>query len=102
VRNICRMLIVSVGLLSAHAAQADMIAVQHASHTQPGRALAQSQLVERGVDPAAAVQRIDALAEAEVTALDPAQAPAGGELGTVALVFILMFAAIFVLSLRPD
>lgn len=95
-KNICRLLVVSMGLLSAQAAQADLIAAQ----TLPHAAL---QLIDWGVDPAAAVQRASALTNAEAASLQPdAQAPAGGDLGTTAVVFILMFAAIFVLSLRPE
>ena len=91
------------GAAVGHAAQADLIAAQPAPHSQAGRVLAQSRLAELGVDPAVAAQRVDALAEAEVAALalEP-RAPAGGEPGTVALVFLLMCVAIFVLSLRPN
>jgi len=95
-KSICRLLVVSMGLLSAQAAQADLIATEPAPH-------AQSRLVDWGVDPADAVQRANALTNAEVASMQlDAQAPAGGDLGTTAVVFILMFVAIFVLSLRPE
>ena len=90
-RSICRLLIVSLGLLSAQAAQAEMIAAQPWSQSQPGRAAVQARLAESGVEPA----------EAAALQLDP-QAPVGGDLGTTAVVVILMFMAIFVLSLKPE
>jgi hypothetical protein len=97
VKNICRMLIVSIGLLSGHTARAELIA------PQPARSAAavESRLAAWGVEPAAAGARAGALTEAEAITVDTdPQAPAGGDLGTVAVVFILMFAAIFLLTIR--
>ena len=91
---ICRVLIVCVGMLSVHAARAELIKSEPAA--------AQSRLEAWGVEPAAAAAaRANALTEAEAAALD-LDAPAGGDLGTVAVVFILMFMAIFVLSVTPE
>jgi len=77
-RWICRLLVASMGLASMHAARADMI-------------------------PVAAEQRIEA--SVDVQAGDLANSPlppAGGEPTTTVIVFVLMFIAIFVLSLRPE
>lgn len=91
-KGICRVLIVCVGMLSVHAARAELIQIEPAA--------AQSRLEAWGAAPADAAARTHALTEAEAAALQP-DAPAGGDLGTVAVVFILMFMAIFVLSVRP-
>lgn len=70
-KRICRILILTIGLVSGHDARAGMITVQ------------------------------GALQEEEPARLDPDHQPAGGDPVTIA-VFILMFLAIFALSVTPE
>ena len=102
VRGICRVLIVSIGLASSHAARADLIVAGGAAPASQARAAVQSRLAIAGVDQASAAARVAAMTDAEIAALERDPQPAGGADPVTLAVFVLMCIAIFVLALRPD
>ncbi len=106
VRSICRLLVLSVTLLSFHSAWAGMIGTQQmmsAASAQSdrlvvqdllNRAELQQQLQSLGVDASAVRDRVDAMTDQEVQTLAGKlqSVPAGGDWGWVILAVVLLVA----------
>jgi len=102
IKGICRLLIVSVGLASSHAARAELIVAEGAVLASQARVAVQSRLAGAGVDSGLAAARVAAMTDNEIATLERGPQPAGGADPVTLGVFLLMCIAIFVLSVRPD